>query len=112
MTTQIRELALSDETLADLERQYKTNWDRRVAERNLGIILKAKKCSRQEIADFLLITTHTVSEWLHCYVTEGLDILCQIDTGDSAVQLTDVQLQELETELDRRLFSTAAEVAD
>jgi transposase len=112
MTGPIRELALSAETLADLEMRYKAMRDRRVAERILCVILKAKKRSHQEIADILLISTNTVSEWLHCYVTEGLDALCQIDAGGRAAQLTDAQLIELQTELDHRLFSTAAEVAD
>ncbi len=112
MTTQIRELNLSTETLAELEMQYKATRDRRVAERILCVILKAKQRSHQEIADILLITTNTVSAWLHCYLIEGLETLCQMDAGGRAPQLTEAQLSELQTELDQRLFNTAAEVAD
>ncbi|MBI5652351.1 MAG: transposase [Chloroflexi bacterium] len=112
MTTQIRELNLSPETIADLEMQYKATRDRRVAERILCVILKAQHRSHQEIADILLLTTNTVSAWLQCYHTEGLETLCQMDAGGSAPQLTAAQLSELATELDQRLFNTAAEVAD
>ena len=111
MTTQIRELTLSAETVTDLEQEYKAQRDRRVAERILCILLKAKHRTHQEIADILLITTNTVSEWLHCYVAHGLETLCQMDAGGRAPQLAEAQLNELQTELDQHLFGTAAEVA-
>lgn len=112
MTTQIRKLDLAPETLANLEVRYKATRDRRVAERLLCVILKAKGHTHQEIAGILLVTLNTVSTWLHCYVTDGLEALCQIDAGGSTPQLTDAQLAELQTELDRRLFQTAAEVTE
>ncbi|MBI5652436.1 MAG: winged helix-turn-helix domain-containing protein [Chloroflexi bacterium] len=60
----------------------------------------------------MLLTTSTVSAWLQRYHTEGLGTLCQMDAGGSAPQLTAAQLRELTTELDQRLFNTAAQVAD
>jgi transposase len=112
MSTQIRALALTPETLTDLERLYKATRDRRVAERILCVIWKAQQRTHQEISDLLFISTNTVSEWLQSYVADGIEALCQIEAGGSVSQLTAAQLAELQTELDRRLFSTAAEVAD
>lgn len=107
MPKQIRRLDLAGETLTDLETHYKATSDRRIAERILHIILKAKGHTHEEIADILLVSCDTVSQWLHIYVTEGLDALCQIESGGSLPRLNEAQINELQTELDRRLFSTA-----
>lgn len=112
MPKQIRRLDLSAETLTELEARYKATGERRIAERILCVILKAKQRTHQEIADILLVSCDTISDWLRTYVTEGLDALCQLESGGSQPRLTEAQINQLQAELDQRFFHTAAEVAD
>jgi len=104
-------LALSKQTLKDLQRTYKQERDRRLAERIQCIMAFAEGMTIQAIRKVLCVGKKTLKKWIEVFRTQGLEGLLKWGYTGQSGQLTDEQWAEVECELDENFYRRAHEVA-
>lgn len=104
-------LELSKSTLKDLQKAYKQERDRRLAERIQCIILFAEGMTVNALRKVLFVGVKTLKKWIETFRTQGLaEVLTWGYTGQTG-HLTEEQWAEVERELDENFYRRAHEVA-
>lgn len=98
---------------SEMEREYKTNLDRRIADRIQAILLLDSGRNQNETAEILHINRKTVKRWIKIFVDYGLDDLCTLKYENSGVKvaLDKEQQSKLEKYLDEYVRSTKEAMA-
>ena len=99
----------AEETTA-IRKRYRETRDRKIAERLLCLLMKAKGLSHEMVGDVLGVSESTVSRWIGIYQEESLDALCQLSYEGDPGELSPEQMNELEAELRRQVYHNAKEV--
>ena len=100
-----------DEERAAISCRYKHEKNPRFRERLHCLLLKDRGHTNTEVAQMLLVSQDTITDWLNVYQDGGLEALCRLETGGSDGFLTGEQIATLTAELDKHLFQTAKQVA-
>jgi len=111
MSAPIAPLELSAPEIATLRTRYKHERDRRIAERIQGIVLYAQGYTVTVLTQILFVREKTIEHWVETFRTGGLTALCAWRYAGSASQLSAAQWDLVETELARRPYRRAREVA-
>jgi transposase len=106
-----RLLTLTDEQRAEITRRYKQEKNPRFRERLHCLLLKDRGHTNTDVAEILLVTPDTITEWLNRYQDGGVEALCCLETGGSDGFLTAEQIAALTVQLDTYGFQTAKQVA-
>lgn len=104
-------LELSKRTIKDLQKAYKQERDRRLADRIQCIILFAEGMAVNAVRKVLFVGVKTLKKWIETFRTQGLDELLTWGYVGQTGQLTDEQWAEVERELDTNFYRRAHEVA-
>lgn len=107
-----KQFKLNRQQRDELERRYKQERDRRVAERLQCLILLHDGKSASEVGAILFISPKTVKRWIKVFVTYGLEGLCTLKYENSgrASGLSPEQQKEVEKYLDEQVPGSAKEV--
>jgi transposase len=107
-----KQFKLERKEVMELERRYKQERDKRVAQRLQCIILLHNGKSAKEAAKILMVSKKTVKRWIKVFVRYGLEGLCSLNYNDSGLkcELSPKQLEELEKYLSEHVRSSAKEV--
>lgn len=99
---------LSRKERDELERRYKQERDRRVAERIQCIILLHDGKNAKEVAETLLVSKKTIKRWIKAFVKFGIEGLCKLKHGESGAELrlNGEQVERLEKHLQEQIRST------
>jgi len=111
MSKKLPPLMLSVSEIEDLQAQYKQERDRRIAERIQCILLYALEYELPEIQRILLVGRRTLKHWLKTFMTHGLAGIRQWGYHGQDCELSPAQWAEVETELARKPYGRAREVA-
>jgi transposase len=103
-------LILSDSQITELEKQYKQERDRRIAERMHCLILAAKGYDWPEMRNILLVGIKTLKKWVRVYLAQGIEGLRQWGYQGQECQLSDEQWAEVEAELESKPYHYAKQV--
>lgn len=103
-------LILSDSQMTELEKQYKQERDRRIAERIHCIILAAQGYDWQELKRILLVGIRTLKKWVGVFLKQGIAGLRQWGYQGQESQLNDEQWAEVEAELEGKPYRYAKAV--
>jgi transposase len=103
---------LSRQQRDELEKRYKQERSRRVADRLHCLILLHDGKNAREVAALLFISQKTVKRWLKVFVNYGLEGLCrlQYENSGKTSDLSPAQQKELEQYLDEQIPGSAKEV--
>lgn len=104
-------LRLSINEVKTLQREYKQERDRRIAERIHCIILYAQAYALKEVQRLLFVGIKTIKKWVSAFVALGLEGLRQWGYRGQQCQLSEDQWAEVEKELERTPYRRAKEVA-
>lgn len=104
-------LELSKHTIKDLQKAYKQERDRRLAERIQCIILCAEGMAVKALRKVLFVGVKTLTKWIETFRTQGLDGLLKWSSTGQTGQLSSEQWAEVERELDTNFYRRAHEVA-
>lgn len=107
-----KQFKLSRKEREELERRYKQEKDKRVAQRIQCIILLHDGKNAKEVAKILMVSKKTVKRWIKMFVRYGLEGLCSLNYDKSGLdcELSEQQLEELERYLSSEVRSSAKEV--
>jgi len=111
MSQKLEPLTLSDKEIKELQRQYKQERDRRIAERIHCIILYAQGSDVKEIKRVLFVGIKTLKKWIKTFIAQGLAGLRQWGYKGQEGHLSDEQWAAVEEELERKPYHSAKEVA-
>ena len=103
-------LKLPDSQVKELEKQYKQERDRRIAERIHCIILAAQGYAWKELKRILLVGVRTLKKWMGVYLAQGIEGLRQWGYQGQESNLNDEQWAEIEAELESKPYCYAKEV--
>lgn len=104
-------LELSRHAIKDLQKAYKQEHERRLAERIQCIILFAEGMAVDAVRKVLFVGIKTLKKWLETFRTQGLEGLLAWGYAGQAAHLNDEQWAEVERELDEHFYRRAHEVA-
>jgi transposase len=104
-------LDLSKHTIKHLQKAYKQERERRLADRIQCIILFAEGMALQAVRKILFVGIKTLKKWIETFRTQGLEGLLKWGYTGQAGQLNDAQWAEVEGELDKNFYRRAHEVA-
>lgn len=110
MSKKMETIRLAASELKDLQRQYKRERDRRIAERIQCIILYAQGKDVSELKRILLVGLKTLRLWIKIFKAQGLDGLRRWDYHGQSCQLSEAQWTEVVAELERQPYHYAKEV--
>jgi transposase len=105
MTSQIRQLSLSDEEKRALKMRYQATNNRRWQERIQCVLLKGQGLTLEAIAEVVPYNINTISDWIRCYAEAGLEGICVWHYQGSPRQLTVEQQNELKAEVRENRYS-------
>ena len=111
MSAPLAPLELSALEIATLRARYKHERDRRIAERIQGVVLYAQGYPVTVLTQILFVCEQTIEHWIETFRAGGLTALCTWRYVGSASQLSAEQWVVVETELARRPYRRAREVA-
>lgn len=109
-----KQFKLSRKERDELERRYKQERDRRVAERIQCIILLHDGKNAKQVAEILMVSVKTIKRWIKIFVkygVEGLGMLKYENSG-AVCGLSLEQQEQLEKYLNEQVRSSAKEVMD
>jgi transposase len=104
-------LELSKQTLKNLQKAYKQERDRRLAERIQCIMLFAEGMTVNALRKVLFVGVKTLKKWIETFRTQGLARLLTWRYTGQTDQLSPKQWAEVEHELDTNFYRRAHEVA-
>lgn len=109
-----KQFELSRKQRAELERRYKQQRDRRVAERIQCIFLLHGGHNALRVAKMLMVSSKTIKRWIRIFVNFGIEGLCTLkyENSGAVCGITDVQQNQLEKYLDEQIRCSAKEVMD
>jgi transposase len=105
MTTQIRQLSLSDEEKDALKIRYQETNNRRWQERIQCVLLKGQGLTLETISEVVPYHINTISDWIRCYAEAGLEGLCVWQYQGSPRHLTAEQQSQLKVEVNENRYS-------
>lgn len=105
-----RLLTLTDAQRTEISRRYKQEKNPRFRERLHCLLLKERGHTNSEVAQMLLVSQDTITDWLNLYEDGGIETLCRLETGGSDAFLDQEQIARLQAELDKHGFQTAKQV--
>ncbi len=106
----MNDYSLSKTQLAELEKQHRQLRDKRQADRVKAVIALSKGWSAATLSEILLLDEKTSRNYFNRYQHGGLAALLEDDYAGSAPQLTEQQMQALETYLDDHILPDAKAV--
>lgn len=100
-----KQFELSRKQRAELERRYKQQRDRRVAERIQCIFLLHGGHNALRVAKMLMVSSKTIKRWIRIFVNFGIEGLCTLkyENSGAVCGITDVQQNQLEKYLDEQI---------
>lgn len=104
-------LELSKHTMKDLQKAYKQERDRRLADRIQCIIVFAEGMALKAIRKILFVGIKTLKKWIATFRAQGLEGLLTWGYTGQCGQLNDEQWADVERELDEKFYRRAHEVA-
>ena len=110
MSRKLEPLNLSESKIKDLQRHYKQERDRRIAERIHCIIMYAQGYDLKALKQILGVGFRTLREWIKTFMAQGLAGLRQWGYHGQVGNLSDEQWAEVEAELERQPYHYAKEV--
>lgn len=107
-----KQFKLSRQQRDELEKRYKQERDRRIAERLQCLILLHDGKNAREVGTILLISQKTIKRWIKVFIHYGLEGLCTLKYENSGKTggLSPAQQKELEQYLDEQIPGSAKEV--
>jgi len=104
-------LDLSNHAIKDLQKTYKQERERRLADRIQCIILFAEGMAVDALRKGLFVGIKTLKKWIETFRTQGLEGLLRWGYTGQSGHLNDEQWAEVERELDENFYRRAHEVA-
>lgn len=104
-------LDLSKHAIKDLQKAYKQERDRRLAERIQCIIVFAEGVTLPAVRKLVFVGIKTLKKWIETFRAHGLEGLVKWGYTGQSGQLTDEQWAEVAQELDTHFYRRAHEVA-
>jgi transposase len=104
-------LELSKHTIKDLQKAYKQEHERRLADRSQCIILFAEGMAVNALRNVVFVGIKTIKKWIETFRTQGLGGLLSWGYTGQTGRLNDEQWAEVERELDTNFYRRAHEVA-
>jgi transposase len=110
MTTQIRQLNLSDEEKQALKARYQETNNRRWQERIQCVLLKGQGLTLEAIGEVVPYNINTISDWIRSYAEGGLEGICVWQYQGSPRHLNLEQQSELQVEVSQNRYSRVQDV--
>lgn len=110
MTSQIRQLMLSNEEKQELKKRYQETNSRRWQERIQCILLKGQGLTLEAISEVIPYNINTISQWIRAYAENGLEGICVWQYQGSPHHLTSEQQAELKTEVSQKQYTRVQDV--
>ena len=110
MTSQIRQLMLSNEEKQELKKRYQETNNRRWQERIQCVLLKGQGLTLEAIGEVIPYNINTISHWIRAYVESGVEAICVWQYQGSPRHLTSEQQAELKTEVTQKQYTRVQDV--
>ena len=110
MTSQIRQLMLSNEEKQELKKRYQETNNRRWQERIQCVLLKGQGLTLEAIGEVIPYNINTISEWIRTYAEKGLEAICVWQYQGSPCHLTSEQQQKLKAEVTQKQYTRVQDV--
>lgn len=80
-----KQFKLSRKERDELERRYKQERDKRVAERIQCIILLHDGKNAKQVAEILMVSVKTIKRWVKIFVKYGIEELCKLNYENTRI---------------------------